>query len=245
MFSNYVVYADESGDHGLANINPQCPVFVLTFCVFQKDEYVASAVPKLKRLKFEHWGHDDIVIHSRDIRKRTGDFSILYDDDTRDNFLNGVTACIRDTDFTIIAAVIDKQKLNKRYSMPRDPYKIALCFCLERLQMFLTSRNEQHGKTHILAEKRGHKEDGELNAEFSRIINGENNAGNMPNLQLLFVDKKCNSSGMQIADLVSYPIGQKILHPKRANMSYEVVEPKLRRGGKNDIVAGFGLKIFP
>jgi hypothetical protein len=35
-FSDFIVYADESGDHGLVSIDPQFPVFALTFCVMRK-----------------------------------------------------------------------------------------------------------------------------------------------------------------------------------------------------------------
>ena len=44
-FSDYIVYADESGDRGLASINPQYPVFVLAFCVVHKPTYIDSIVP--------------------------------------------------------------------------------------------------------------------------------------------------------------------------------------------------------
>ena len=33
-FSDYIVYVDESGDHGL-KIAPLYPIFVLAFCVFE------------------------------------------------------------------------------------------------------------------------------------------------------------------------------------------------------------------
>jgi hypothetical protein len=32
-FSEYIVYVDESGDHGLETIDPNYPVFVLAFCI--------------------------------------------------------------------------------------------------------------------------------------------------------------------------------------------------------------------
>ena len=38
-FSDYVVYVDESGDHSLASIDPDYPVFVLALCVFHKRHY--------------------------------------------------------------------------------------------------------------------------------------------------------------------------------------------------------------
>mgnify|MGYP000331903451 CR=1 FL=1 len=38
-FSDYVVYVDESGDHSLASIDRDYPVFVLALCVFHKRHY--------------------------------------------------------------------------------------------------------------------------------------------------------------------------------------------------------------
>ena len=31
-----IAYVDESGDHGLKNIDPQHPVFTLAFCIVEK-----------------------------------------------------------------------------------------------------------------------------------------------------------------------------------------------------------------
>lgn len=65
----YVVYVDESGDHGLTQINPQFPVFVLAFCAFGVADYVSQVVPSVERLKFDFFGHDMVVLHEREIRK--------------------------------------------------------------------------------------------------------------------------------------------------------------------------------
>ena len=35
-FSNYIVFVDESGDHSLTSIDPQFPVFSLSFCIVRK-----------------------------------------------------------------------------------------------------------------------------------------------------------------------------------------------------------------
>lgn len=32
-FSDYLIFVDESGDHGLTTINPENSVFVLAFCI--------------------------------------------------------------------------------------------------------------------------------------------------------------------------------------------------------------------
>jgi hypothetical protein len=48
-FSDYIVFADESGDHGLTSIDPQFPVFALVFCVFRKDRYCEEIEPAFRR----------------------------------------------------------------------------------------------------------------------------------------------------------------------------------------------------
>jgi hypothetical protein len=34
-FSNFIVYVDESGDHGMQTLDVNYPMFVLAFCVFE------------------------------------------------------------------------------------------------------------------------------------------------------------------------------------------------------------------
>jgi uncharacterized protein DUF3800 len=53
--SDYIVFADESGDHGLTVIDPQYPVFVLSCCVFDKTQYVENVCPELQRFKLRWW----------------------------------------------------------------------------------------------------------------------------------------------------------------------------------------------
>ncbi|QQN63435.1 DUF3800 domain-containing protein [Bradyrhizobium diazoefficiens] len=53
-FSEYIVYIDESGDYGLANINPDHPVFALAFCVVEKAKYVAALGPACPLGRYAH-----------------------------------------------------------------------------------------------------------------------------------------------------------------------------------------------
>ncbi|SMN00814.1 FIG00696983: hypothetical protein [uncultured Candidatus Thioglobus sp.] len=39
-YNDYIIYVDESGDHGMSNINKYYPVFVLVFCIFKKTDYL-------------------------------------------------------------------------------------------------------------------------------------------------------------------------------------------------------------
>ncbi|OMH30091.1 DUF3800 domain-containing protein [Motiliproteus sp. MSK22-1] len=42
LYSDYLVFVDESGDHSLTSIDEQYPVFVLCFCIVRKDLYFVS-----------------------------------------------------------------------------------------------------------------------------------------------------------------------------------------------------------
>ncbi len=243
-FGDYIVYVDESGDHSLTSINRQNPVFVLAFCIFRKDEYRAVVVPSVQKLKFDFWGHDCVILHSHEIRKAHGDFNILLNANTRAAFLTRMSALVTTVPYTVIAAVIDKNRHVQRYTDPANPYEIALNFCMERLQRWLTENDQLDKLTHVVVERRGRVEDIKLELEFRRIADGRNMVGRMPNLDIRFMDKKHNSTGLQIADLTAHPIGRHVINPQQPNQVYDIIDTKFRRGpgGRR---AGYGLKIFP
>jgi Protein of unknown function (DUF3800) len=243
-FSDYIIYADESGDHGLKSIDPQFPVFVLAFCVVRKSTYIDRIVPAFQRLKFEFWGHDGVVLHAHEIRKSEGDFRILLNANTRANFFDRINSVVNAAEFTIIASVIDKKRHAERYAKPADPYEISLAFCMERAQRYLLNLGQGNRVTHVQVECRGRVEDTKLELEFRRICDGQNMIGRMPNLEIRFTDKKHNSTGLQLADLVAHPIGRHVVSPAQPNRAYDILKPKFRRGPAGR-VHGFGLKIFP
>jgi hypothetical protein len=243
-FSDYIVYVDESGDHNLSTIDQAFPVFALAFCVVEKTKYMETVVPAFQKLKFEFWGHDSVVLHGHEIRKAQNDFNILLNGKTRQRFVERLNEVIGAADFTLIAAVIDKNKHIRKYSAPADPYSVALGFCMERLQRFLMEKGQDKKLTHLQVECRGRAEDAKLELEFRRICDGNNAVGKMPNLDIRFMDKKHNSTGLQLADLVAHPIGRHAINYTQVNRAYDVLKPKFRKGfgGK---IEGFGLKIFP
>jgi hypothetical protein len=243
-FSDYIVYGDESGDHSLTSIDPQHPVFVLALCLVHKPTYADKIVPAFLKLKFEFWGHDSAVLHGHEIRKEHGDFNILRRAETRAAFIDRLGAVIAAAEFTIIAAVIDKKRHRDKYTEPADPYGIALTFCMERLQRHLIELGQDKAKTFIQVEGRGRAEDAKLELQFRRVCDGQNAVGPMPNLDVRFMDKKHNSTGLQLADLVAHPIGRHAIAPNQPNRAYDVLVPKFRRGPGGQII-GYGLKVFP
>jgi Protein of unknown function (DUF3800) len=198
----------------------------------------------VQRLKFEFWGHDAVVLRGHEIRKQHGDFRILREPKTRAAFIDQVNKTIEEAPFTVVAAVIDKAAHKKKYTEPRDPYEIALVFCMERLFYFLRDLGQLDKITYLLVECRGAKEDAKLELEFRRICDGNNQAGKMPNFDIRFMDKKHNSTGLQFADLVAQPIARRVIRPDQPNRAYDIIEKKLRKDGKGS-ANGHGLKIFP
>ena len=102
-YSDYIIYSDESGDPNPASPDANYPVFVLNFCVFRKDHYAASVLPAVAAFKFEHFGHDDVVLHENEIRRHRWPFVFSRDEQKRERFMAGITQIIQDADFTIIA----------------------------------------------------------------------------------------------------------------------------------------------
>ena len=46
-----------------------------------------------------------------------------------------------------------------------------------------------------------------------------------------FKDKRDNDVGLQLSDLVSYPIARKMLDSNLANIAYDIIKDKIRKNG--------------
>lgn len=243
-FGDYFVFVDESGDHGLARVDPGYPIFVLAFCLFAKGDYVDRVGPALQRLKFRFWGHDEQVLHEHEIRKPNKSYGFLFDPAKRTDFLDAVSKLVDEAAFQLVAAVIRKLEFSKQYVLPANPYDLALEFGLERMFLELNSRGQAGKITHIIVEKRGEKEDNQLELAFRRICAGANALNQRLPFELVMIPKASNSTGLQIADLVARSVGIKVLRPAQPNRAYDIVARKFRRSPVGE-TKGWGLKVFP
>ena len=243
LFSDYIVYVDESGDHSLDVINPEFPLFVLAFCVFNKGDFLSNVAPEIQKFKFKYFGHDLVILHEAEIRKQHGKFVILRNPVIRAPFFNDLNRVMENAPFTIIASVIRKDLLKAKYIRPDHVYHLAMEFGLERLGSFLSERSQEGRQTHIMVECRGAVEDKDLELQFRRICDGRNYRKQQLPFEIVFADKKINSIGLQFADLVARPIGRKVLDPpEQYNRAWEILEKKLYRFPG---YRGMGLKVFP
>lgn len=112
-------------------------------------------------------------------------------------------------------------------------------FCLDE-------KKDENKQLEIVIEKRGKKEDKKLEEHFQRLMSRGTayiEAGRLADLKITihFKDKKENINGLQLADLVAYPIARYVIEPERANPAFEVLKDKIYSKGNKR----YGLKIFP
>ena len=231
---DYIVYIDESGDHNLNNIDSKYPIFVINFCCFKKTEYLNFVNPALQRFKFDHFGHDQIILHETDIKKNKGSFQYLVSNkELKQHFLYDLSKTIENMSFTIVPILIDKTKLKLKYSKPFNPYYLALRFGLEKLNEMFLNENQEGKEIFLVFEKRGTNEDKDLEKEFLKICSNKEQFGykkvdyGKVKYKFRFVDKKSNSNGLQIADLIARPIGLNYLNPMQSNRAYDVIYSKI------------------
>lgn len=201
-FSDYIVFVDESGGPALKEIDPNFPLLVLAFLIIKKADYSAILCPEVQKFKFHHFGHDQLILHEREIRRDLGVYSFLKSKERKAAFLDELTDIIADLPVHLAAVVICKDMLKQRYVAPENPYHLALKYGLERVAAFLHQQRAWHDDkaptVHVVVECRGKNEDNELELEFRRICDGGNYNGQKLQFDLVFSDKKANAAGLQI-----------------------------------------------
>lgn len=234
----------------MQTLDPNYPIFVLAFCAFYKGHYCEKVIPSLQKFKFAHMGHDLIGLHELEIRKEKGAFSGLFKSrEQKQAFLEELTCIIEASNFVLISCVIDKASLREQQGLSHNPYHLALGFCLETLYEFLLEKKQHVAMTHVIFERRGKREDNELELEFHRMCGGANRLGISLPFAIVFATKQVNSAGLQLADLVARPIGMSILRVGQENRAFNVLKRKFYcSGGRGNVGGGFEnwrLKIFP
>ncbi len=248
-YSDYLVFVDESGSpHMGGEIDPQYPLFVLAFLIVKKSDYIEKVCPALQAFKFKHFCHDHVILHERDIRQDLGCFSFLKTRDIKNAFLNELTGLVEEMPIHLSVVVIDKAKHQKKYHEPADPYHLGLQFGLERIVGFLRNTASleagiQTYLTHVVVEGRGKREDQDLELAFRRICDSESLQGERNIFEIIFADKKSNSAGLQLADLIARPVGMSVLRPDQENRAMKIIMKKFLH--KNGKIEGWGLKCFP
>jgi hypothetical protein len=242
----YYLFIDESGDHGLRNLDPSFPVFNLCAVLFSRQSY-DEADENINSLKREFWGDKSVVFHSTDIRRCRKEFQILLDLELKAKFISHLNSIMNGSDYTVFSSGVRKEDFIKKFGkLHRNIYEVCLSFIIERLVFFMDDQPQEGKAVKIVMEERGKKEDRTLKESFNRLM--QTGTGFVTparlkaiGLEIHFRSKAKNINGLQISDLIAYPIAQYILDPKRANPAFDIIKSKIYN--KNGKV--YGLKISP
>ena len=194
-------------------------------------------------LKFDTFGHDMVILHEQDIRKKTGSFHQMNKEE-REIFLEDLNTLIAQADFTLLATIIDKYKLRKEQTKETHVYHLAMELGLEKLYHFLQSHHQHNRLTHVICEARGRTEDHALELEFSHVCSGHNSLNKILPFELIIADKKTNSEGLQFADLAARPVGLSVVRPSQYNRAFQILEKKFHKSNDGEI-AGYGFHLYP
>ncbi len=245
------LFIDESGHAHHTNVDPNNPFLTVCGVLFNESSYRAFR-SAFRELKKEFFGRTDVVLHSRDIRKKQGAFRILVDEAINVYFIKRLNEVITAADFEIVAVVVDKKHYEKVYPFSTfDIYLIALEIIMERM-LYRLQPKELGKRTNIvkiLAEARGGKEDVRLLRAYNRIMDKGNKFNEPERFRDLFTGlnfkRKVESiDGLELADLCAYPIGKHVEDPLNSHPSFAIIEPKLMKARKRG-ADGVGIKRFP
>ncbi len=243
----FKLFIDECGDQNLSNFDPSFPIF--TLCgVIVSQEQLKSLNEKVNELKHHFWTDKKVILHSRDIRKCQKGFEILFDLDVKKEFYQRINdILIREDLYKIVACSIKKEQYIRQYGRFNDVYAQSLSFVLERAIFYLDSLAIPDGTVlDVVVEMRGKKEDANLLNYFNQLldkgtywVSSERMKQHINSFK--FKPKKDNINGLQIADLVAYPITRHIIDPEMVNLAYGILERNIYMEGDKMM----GLKVIP
>ena len=248
------IYLDECGAHPLASPD-SFGAFVLA-AVIVRDQDADVFEAKWKRWKLQQLGSETSPIHEPDVRKRKHSFRKGGNSARQAATLASLAQILKDLEYSAVVCVLDRPKYLAAHgvasmdeSLPNHGYLMTLHFMAERLAMAL-----QHhfggAKGRLILEARGSKEDAELQYEFARLfLDGTSYLAPdyfrrqfLPGL--LFKLKNDHVAGLEVADLIARPCGEKVLAPTSTPDRWPEVRTKLCQGveTKHSIL---GLKMTP
>lgn len=243
--TKYYLYIDECGDQNLENYNPEFPIFTLCGVLVSRENRKKLEADFIA-LKQELWGDENVIIHSRDIRRCKKEFINLLDAEVKQRFYNRINEILSQNEaYVIVACSILKEPFIRLFSNTEDVYGLSLSYLLER-SIFCVDDSEEEAVIDVIFEKRGKIEDRNL----TQFYNGLRVTGTKwvtPERLCERIgaftarSKKDNLIGLQIADLIAYPIARKVLSPESANPAFEIIKPSIY--SSNGVMLGF--KVIP
>ena len=247
MTKHYYLYIDECGDQNLESFSPTFPIF--TLCgILVADDKVEQLNQQVKDLKKQFWGDKIIILHSRDIRKCQKGFEILFDLNIKQQFYEAINHILAQNNvYVIVSCSIMKEPYIRQFGKLNDVYGQSLSFVIERAIFCVDNKvPEGEGRIHSIVERCGKREDKALLGYYLQLlekgtywVDALRMKDRMESFE--FKWKSDDVIGLQIADLIAYPLTRHVLNPNQVNLAFDVIEPNIfQQEGKI-----LGLKVFP
>lgn len=191
----------------------------LTGCIISAEYYRTVFQPKFEELKQKHFPHnpdEPVILHRKDIINRKGPFWRLRDSVYEKSFNESLLLYLNQMEYTLITVVIDKKAHIERYEhFAYHPYHFCLAAMLERYCGLLHFYSAQGD---VMAESRGGAEDRQLKDAYRYVHHSGTQYRKSDFFQNVLTSgeiklktKAANIAGLQIADLLAYPLKQEIL----------------------------------
>ena len=243
---HFTLFIDECGDPNLEKFDKTFPIF--TLCgVLISDKKLGYLENDVNCLKQDLWGNKDVIFHSREIRNCSKDFVNLLDKETKTCFYNRINEVLGAEDvYVIVCCCILKEPFIERFNTGEDVYGLSLKYLIERAIFHIDDCTDGNARLRIVVERRNPNQNQALLKYYNGLrVNGTKwiTAERLTDRikSFSFVGKKDNVIGLQIADLIAYPISRQILNPDRPNPAFQIVAKNIYtyKGAK------LGLKIIP
>lgn len=216
----YRLYVDESGDHTYGNIDdPARRYLCLLGLLVEVETYRTSFHPALEELKQTHFPHspdEPLILHRKELINRRGSFGRLKNTENERRFNTDLLEFLAEQDYKLIGVTIDKKTHIKQHGESAyHPYHYCLGALLERYCGFLNFYNAQGD---VLAESRGGTEDVKLKEAYRTLYrvgtfyrSKDFFQRALTSREIKLKPKSANIGGLQVADLLAYPVKQEIL----------------------------------
>ncbi|MFH0761425.1 MAG: DUF3800 domain-containing protein [Bacteroidota bacterium] len=257
----YRIYIDEVGNNDVGSSSDTNRRFLcLTGVVFDLDYVRTTLTPDIEALKgkyFESHPDEPVVFHRKELVNKKFPFKQLNDPGIEAAFNQDYLDLLNKWQFRTITVLIDKLEHQRRYETWRyDPYHYCMAIMFERYHLRLKELGQSGD---MMFESRGGKEDMRLKDSYRKIftsgtdwIHPSDIDETITSKELKIRQKIANVAGLQVADLLAYPLYRYSLKffglkdDDRTTFNdqiLEVIKPKIFRHINR--IDGYGLKLLP
>ena len=258
-FGNFIIFADETGDVGLKNVDTYYPYFAINFCIFKKNDYLEYS-KKLNLLKIRYFNCDTFIFHDVEISQKCRKMSAYkfhnnrscqllakMNDATFLNFMKDFSDLLKETQYKQITALVDKRVISLGTTSSRalkykqdELYKQTLITGLFGVCKFLESEGEQNKKTCIVFEESGSKENTTIKSIFYDFYNMDSDKVYREiRLEYEVAPKQSNNAGLQLADMTAKASVNIFSGQNKSDRTCDIIREKLL--SDNGEILGHGL----